>query len=360
MITIDGSVGEGGGQMLRTAVGLSALIGKSVEITNIRAKRPNPGLAAQHLAAVRCVARLCNAEVEGANPGSTTLRFSPGQISGGKFEIDIGTAGSLTLVLQAALLPAAFAAKPVVLKLTGGTDVSWSPPMDYLKEVFLPAIRQFCPQITVNVMRRGYYPAGGGEIDVRITPALPRSTEPDWARFAPIVAAKVPNIDLMRRGRLVCIKGVAHASTSLAPKKVAESIAESARLALSRSQTQVDIAAQYSPAQNAGAGITLWAIFSDSGEINDDSIRIGSSSLLGKMTTPEGVGEDAATQLMQHMNSDRAIDPYLADQLIPWLALAGSGSISSTMTDHVKTNIQVVEQMLGKKFLMENGIVRRV
>ena len=356
MISIDG--GEGGGQMLRTAIGMSALTGKSVEVTNIRARRPKPGLQAQHLAGLQAVARLCDAEMEGASLGSATVRFNPGRIKGGRFDIDVGTAGSLTLVLQAAMLPVVFAPKPVVLRLTGGTDVSWSPPIDYFKEVFLPAIRQFCPRAALTIIRRGYYPAGGGIIELKVTPGLSRSAEPLWERFAPIVAAKVPLLERTSRGALVGIKGVAHASASLTSKKVAERAAESARLNLSSLGIPVDIATEYPATANPGAGITLWAVFSDSGEI-EDAVQIGASSLLGAAPTPEAMGENAGRELLRHIKDNCALDPYLADQLVPWLALAGSGAIRAELTPHAATNIAVVERFLGKKFVVEKDLLKR-
>jgi RNA 3'-terminal phosphate cyclase (GTP) len=188
---------------------------------------------------------------------------------------------------------------------------------------------------------------------------MSRQAEPDWARFAPIVAAKAGVIDLSSRGRLVGIKGIAHASASFASKNVATQIAEAARFRLSSLQTTIDIATEYSQSKCAGGGMTLWAIFSDSGEM-EDATRIAASSLLGRAATPQAAGEEAAAELLSHIKSDCAIDPYHADQMIPWLALADGGVMATKITPHIRTNIWVVEQFLGKKFVVENDVVRRV
>ncbi|MEK6823233.1 MAG: RNA 3'-terminal phosphate cyclase [Nanoarchaeota archaeon] len=359
MIIIDGSAGEGGGQVLRTALALSALSGKSFRIENIRAKRPSPGLQAQHLCAVRVVAQLCNAEIEGATIGSTTLTFSPGRIEGGKFEHDVGTAGSLTLVLQAALLPACFATKPVTLRLVGGTDVPWSPPLDYLRYVLLPLLRRFCTDITVLAVRRGYYPAGGGMIEIKVTPSLSRVNEGMWERFAPIIAAKVPRLDLTSRGSLVRIEGVAHASTIMAG--AAERMADAARLHLSSLRVPIEIRTEYAATASIGGGITLWATFAaDTTEITADALKVGASALLAKGETPEDACARAAKELIQVLTAKGVIDVHLADQMVPWLALAGAGMLRAPMmTSHATTNVQVVGQFLGKRLVVENDTIRR-
>ncbi|RLI93947.1 MAG: RNA 3'-phosphate cyclase, partial [Candidatus Altiarchaeales archaeon] len=143
MIQIDGSIGEGGGQILRTSIAMSAITQTPVRIFNIRAKRRNPGLRAQHLHAIKSVKNLCNARVINARIGSTEIEFIPNEISGGRFNIDVGTAGSVTLVLQALMLPALVAKDSTIIKIRGGTDVKWSPPIDYLRFVTLPILRKF-------------------------------------------------------------------------------------------------------------------------------------------------------------------------------------------------------------------------
>lgn len=345
MMSIDGSTG--GGQMLRTALGLSALTGKPFEMVNIRSSRPNPGLQAQHLTAVRAVASLCNADVDGADLRSTRLRFTPAALSGGTFSFDIGTAGSISLVLQAALLPAVFAPKPVTLRLTGGTDVPWSPPIDYLKEVLLPVIRRFCASATLNVTRRGYYPAGLGSVELKIVPSISRNAEGAWERFAAITAAKAGHLSLA--GKPLRITGVAHASASLAAKNVSSRIAESARMHCKGA----DIRTESSPSASAGGGITLWATYSTTGEIDNKSLCIGASRLLGD--SPEACGEAAARELNAVMAAG-TIDDYLSDQLIPWLVLTNGAFPLRKRTEHAATNAGVVARFVGDVSLSETTL----
>ncbi|MBC2762112.1 MAG: RNA 3'-terminal phosphate cyclase, partial [ANME-2 cluster archaeon] len=169
MINIDGSYGEGGGQIIRTAVALSAVTGTDVTISNIRSNRPKSGLKAQHMSAIRTAADMTGARISGLKSGSTELTFSPGVstsggIPGGYYKIDIGTAGSITLLLQC-LMPIALAAQePVSLDITGGTDVAWSPPIDYMAHVLLPVLETMGLKCNIKLQRRGYYPRGGGRV----------------------------------------------------------------------------------------------------------------------------------------------------------------------------------------------------
>jgi RNA 3'-terminal phosphate cyclase (ATP) len=169
---LDGSYCEGGGQILRTAVALSTITGKSVEIDNIRKARPKPGLAAQHVKAVGTAAELCNAEVTGCSLHSTFLSFSPGRIKDGIYGINIGTAGSISLLLQC-LMPAAMHAPGTIrLNIIGGTDVSWSPSIDYLRFVTLEALSRMGYDCIIHLKQRGYYPAGGGHVEAIINPSI--------------------------------------------------------------------------------------------------------------------------------------------------------------------------------------------
>lgn len=166
MIDIDGSEGEGGGQMLRTATALSALTGKAVRVHGIRANRPKPGLAAQHLCAVRGVAMICGAHAEGAEVGSTQITFTPGEVRPGKYKLNVGTAGSITLVLQACLLASARCLEEIRLDIVGGTNVRWSPPIDFYQRLLFPRLADLGFQAEMVQMRRGFYPEGGGRVEV--------------------------------------------------------------------------------------------------------------------------------------------------------------------------------------------------
>src|SRR5207245_8328423 len=168
MIEVDGGRGEGGGQLLRMALALSALTDTPVRVARIRAGRPTPGLAAQHVTAINAVAALCEAEVTGVSVGASSIEFRPGKLAAGRFSFDVGTAGSITLVLQALLPVAAAAPGAVRVRLLGGTDVRWSPPIDYFNRVFLPLLRRLGAHADVEVLRRGYYPRGGGIVEAVI------------------------------------------------------------------------------------------------------------------------------------------------------------------------------------------------
>ena len=176
MIDIDGSEGEGGGQMLRTAIALSALTGKPVRIRNIRANRPKPGLAAQHLCAVRGVTGICDAQVEGAEVGSTQLQFVPGEVRAGNYHLDVGTAGSITLVLQACMLASARSPDEMRFRIVGGTNVRWSPPIDFYERSFFPRLVTLGFRVQITDVRRGFYPEGGGSVEVHFQ--APREVQP--------------------------------------------------------------------------------------------------------------------------------------------------------------------------------------
>src|SRR2546422_11428038 len=210
MIEIDGSLGEGGGQILRTTVALAAVLQKEVRVMNIRAGRSEPGLRAQHLAGVKAVALVCDARVEGAEVGSTELVFGPGRLRAGSFRFDVGTAGSVGLVLQTLMPLSAFLPESLDLEVTGGTDVKWSPPVDYLRMVTLPVLRSMKYDAEVELRRRGHYPRGGG---------LAKFTSNPVACLAPI-NGRVP-------GAVGGVNGVSHAVDL--PRHAAERQAESAR-----------------------------------------------------------------------------------------------------------------------------------
>jgi RNA 3'-phosphate cyclase len=349
MITIDGLHGEGGGQVLRTAIAISALSGIPVRITNIRKGRPHPGLAAQHLAGIRLVSQLCDGTLEGATAGSSEVTFTPGRLTGGTFEVDVGTAGAITLVLQATLLPALFCEKQVKLKLIGGTDVPWSPPLDYCRNVLLPSLAAF-GSIQLKLEKRGYYPAGQGCVEIVIKGTLPRGKDP-WERYAPMLALKHPLFERVRRPAPQAIKGVAHSSVPGA----AAAMAETARLCLAGTAgATVDIRVEHSAAASPGGGITLWAVCAEGDEIVESSPRVGASGLLAGKSAADmaakagAAGTHVALSLLRELRSGAPTDAHLADQLVPFLALCGKGAFTtSAITTHTTTNIDIVRQMLG-------------
>ncbi len=344
MLQIDGNYLEGGGQIVRTALALSALTGKPFHVTDIRKGRKDAGLKAQHLHAIKALQELCNASVEGASLGSPELTFIPKKFKPKNIEIDIGTAGSITLLLQALLPPLIFGPKKIKLTIKGGTDVAWSCPADYYAHVLLPQLERFA-NIKFSIQKRGYYPKGGGVCEIKINPLF----------------QKVETIDLVEQGQLVRIQGVCNASKSLIEKKVAERMAESAKAVLAaKYKTSINIRTEYCDTLSTGCGITLYATCSpDTDDVTVKNRRIIGADVLGERGVPaEEIGKKAAEKLIATLDSGAAVDEHLADNLIPFLGLVGGSIKTSTITKHALTNIYVVEEFLGKKFSIENLTIR--
>ncbi len=301
MLRIDGSSLEGGGQIIRSAVALSAVTGIPVEITRIREKRAKPGLAHQHCAAVRAVAGACRGTVTGNLPGSHTLTFSPGDIVRQDLSIDVGTAGSIPLVIQA-WLPVALE-KGGSLTISGGTEVPFSPTIDYFTEVFLPALGETGKETTIDIMRRGYYPAGGGQ--VRVTA---ESSPPSPLRIG-------------RTGT----SGIRSCSSNL-PAHVAERQAASALAFLAgKTGEEYPVTIQRSEGPGPGSSCTVWK-----GSMG--------SCAIGKRGLPaEDVGMMAASGLLTEIEQGGDVDLHLSDQLLFYLARAGGSYAASRFTLHAKT-----------------------
>ncbi|MBI4149421.1 RNA 3'-terminal phosphate cyclase [Candidatus Woesearchaeota archaeon] len=349
MITIDGSHGEGGGQMVRTALALSALTGKAFEVTNIRAKRCDPGLKAQHLHCIKAVQELCSAKTSTLEVGSNHLRFIPGALKGKTISIDIGTAGSIALVLQAALLPALFAGKSR-LRLTGGTDGKWAMPMDYCTHVLCPQLQKYA-DIKVVMERRGYFPEGNGKVDVRIKSKYRK--EKDFDAFWKQLRQAGHQLRLAEQQQLLSIKGISHASQSLEQAQVAERQAGAARIALAKCQAPISIRAEYSNTSSDGSGIVLWALYGKDEIDTVNPIILGADALGERGKRAEAVGEEAAKNLLEEMASGAAVDSHLEDNLIPFLALFGGAIRVPELTEHTRTNIMVTEQFLPVKFRLD-------
>ncbi|NJE00606.1 RNA 3'-terminal phosphate cyclase [Thermococcus sp. JdF3] len=337
MIVIDGSYGEGGGQILRTAIALSVITGKPVKVVKIRANRPNPGLRPQHLHGILALKELSGARVKGAQVGSTLLEFVPGEAKPRRIRVPIKTAGSVTLVLQALLPAMAFIGGS--FEITGGTDVPWSPPVDYLKNVTLYALGKMGIKAGMDLKRRGHYPKGGGLVTGRVEP---------WEERKPLKAVEW--------GRIERFAGISHA-TNL-PPHVAE---RQARVAGGRLgelySVPVEIETEVSRSLGPGSGIVLWA--------ETDSLRLGGDALGRRGKPAEVVGREAADELLDQLTGGKAVDRFLGDQLIPFLAFAGGEMGVAEVTSHLVTNVWVVEQFLGKIFEVEGeigepGIVRVV
>jgi RNA 3'-phosphate cyclase len=328
MIEIEGSYGEGGGALLRISAALSAVTGKSIHVTDIRAKRPKKGLMPQHLNALKSVALLSNAECQGLNLASTEIIFQPNEIAGGDYKLNIGTAGSMTLVLQSFMLPAAFAENPVKLTLKGGSDVRWSPPVDYLANVTTPILKTLGYKINLEVIQRGHYPKGGGILKAEIFPVK---------NFKPFNYLEL---------KVDKIKGISH-SVKL-PEHVATRQAKSAADILENEGYPVDIEIQHSSnALGPGSGIVLWT----ESDKNSFKGRVGSSSIGEPGKKAELVGREAAMELLNTMHRESALDRYMGDQIIPYLALAGHSQIKTAeLTQHILTNIYATEKITDIRF----------
>ncbi|PKK85490.1 MAG: RNA 3'-phosphate cyclase [Thermoplasmata archaeon HGW-Thermoplasmata-1] len=333
MLSIDGSLGEGGGQIVRTAISLSAVTGIDVELSNMRSNRPFPGLAAQHLAAVKAVALMCDATVEGAQTGSQKLVFRPGRIKGGNHVLDVGTAGSITLVLAACLPAALFAGGAASIEVTGGSDVRWSPPYDYFEKVFLRHLSGFGIEAHCELERRGYYPKGGGVAVLRTGP---------WTK--PVA----PN--LARQG-VFHYGGKINCSPEI-PKHVPQLIRESALERLSqRLGVAAEIGVESCESASPGVGITIFA--------SSENTVLGASCLGEKGIPSKKVAYAAVDDLVREVESGATADVHAADQLIPYMALAAqktgepSSFISRELTMHAQTNMAVVERFLDVGFRIE-------
>jgi RNA 3'-phosphate cyclase len=324
VIEIDGSFGEGGGQLVRTAVALSAITGKRVRLQNVRAKRDKPGLAPQHLAAVRAVGSLCGAECAGLELRSRAFTFAPGPLSGGSFRFDVGTAGSVTLVLQALLPVLACAPEPARVTVVGGTDVRAAPPFDYLCHVLLALLGRMGISVECRVIRRGYYPRGGGEVEVAVAPARPRPLALD-APPGP------PRID-----------GLAHVANL--PAHIAERMRAAALARLDAYPAHIN-AATLGGAEAIGPGgaVVVWA--------RTGETVLGAGRVAQRGVRAETLGDEAGAELAADLAAGAALDVHAADQVLVYLALAGGGRFTTrTVTSHARTAMWLIEQFVPVRF----------
>ncbi len=330
MLEIDGSQKSGSGTILRLAVAFAAILNKPLHIHNIRQKRPQPGLKPQHLEAVLAAAKLCSATVKGAELGSRELWFYPGRIDGGRIEAEIGTAGSIPMLLITILPICAFAEKPVCIHISkGGTDVSHSPTINYLNHVLFPVLEKMGLQTSLKVHKYGYYPKGMGEASVEIQPN-----------------PKLSSLDFREFGMLKSLKGLS-VCTFLADRKVARRQADSASNFLKNHGYDADIQVinDFSNPLQKGSSLTLWARTSTNVLLGGDAI--------GELRKPsEAVGEEAAVKLLQEIAIEATVDIHLADMLIPYMALAEDESVFFTrsITVHTEANMWLAEEILGADF----------
>jgi len=325
-LIIDGAHGEGGGQILRSALSLSAITGRPVRIEKLRANRKKPGLAAQHLTSVRAAAMLCDAEVKGAELGSQTLQFIPRKpVRAGDYLLDVaqaregGSAGAVMLVLQTLLPPLALARGVSTVILRGGTHVDMSPSYDYVHDVWLPTLARMGVRAELSLVRSGWYPVGRGEVRLRIEGA-----------------EKLLPLRLEHRGPLRAVTGRALAANL--PAHICERMAAHARYLLEQAGMAAEIETVVMKAACPGAGLYLTAHYENS---------LAGFGAQGKRGKPaEQVAEEACFALLQHYRSGAALEQHLADQLILPAALCRGESIFGVerISPHLVTNAWVVER----------------
>ncbi len=326
MVCIDGSFGEGGGQILRTSLALSCVLGKPVEITNIRMARRKPGLQPQHLTAVMAAAAVSDARYQGAELSSTALRFLPGRTGHGAFRFDVaekqGSAGSTSLVLQTILLPLCFAGGSSTIAVHGGTHVPWSPPFHYLHAVVAPLLARIGVQTEFSIDAWGWYPAGGGRVSARILPVR---------EFLPL--------NLADRGRRLRITGIS--AVSNLPEHIAVRQRDRAYAVLEKEGIEATIEILLAPSPGKGSFLFLVA--------ECENIRAGFGSLGAIGKRAEAVAEEACAEFLSYLGAQGALDPHLADQIVPWLACCHGPSefTVSRITGHLLTNLWVVRRFMN-------------
>lgn len=324
-LLIDGSYGEGGGQILRTSIALSAITGVPVRVINIRKKRRNPGLRNQHITSIKAVATVCGAKVEGLKLGSTEVTFYPRSPRSGKYFFDVGTAGSITLVLQSLLPVLSTIDGDFEVKIRGGTDVPWSPPIDYLRYVLRPILGMMGFNFEIVIRSRGFYPAGGGEVIVTGEGSKLKSTSiEERGKLVEIGASmwlyNLPEHILERMRRTLMVR--AYNAFKITPK------------------VSTDVGKSLSP----GTGVVLYAQF--------EKTILGADRLGEKGVRAETVAIECVNKLEKEVNSKATLDIHAADQVQVFMSLANGTSsyITRELSNHAQTNMWVISKFLGDIF----------
>lgn len=319
MLSIDGSQGEGGGQILRSSLALAAITGTPVRIEKIRARRPKPGLQRQHLVAVQAAARVCNGHLEGAGLHSREIAFTPQAPCAGTYVFDIGSAGSTTLVLQTVLPILLCADGPSTVEIRGGTHNGMAPPVEFLQESFLPILHRIGISTTVELERHGFYPAGGGAMRATIQP---------WQAQAPL--------DLMERGKAIG----RHAEVLLAnlPAHVASREAQAIKHGLRWSHAEVD----EREVRADGPGNAVIA------RLRYANVTAVCTAFGELRKSAEQVAQECARQVRRYVESDAPVCEHLADQLLLPLAIGAGGRFRTPKpSEHTRTNAAILERFLG-------------
>ena len=320
MIEIDGAEGEGGGQVLRTALTLSMLTSQPFHMVRVRSRRPRPGILAQHLAAIRAATRLCDAQVAGAAIDSQEFVFRPRGVTAGRFEIAIGTAGSATLVLQTLLLPLILASGDSMVRIKGGTHNPGAPPFEFLQHAYLPLLGRMGADLTMELAQYGFYPRGGGELVARVSG--PRLLRP---------------LDLGERGHLIEVS--AEARLADLPRRVGE---RELAVVQDRLGWPAERLRCIELPQGSGPGNTLSLI------VRHDHVTEVFTAFGQRGVPAEAVAERASGAVLDYLRAPVAVGPHLADQLLLPLAVAGSGRFTtlSRVSRHFETNAAVIAKFL--------------
>jgi RNA 3'-phosphate cyclase len=323
IVEVDGSYGEGGGQILRTAAAFSVILGKQTHVTKIRSGRKVPGLRQQHSSALEILRQVSGGTLEGASVGSTEIRFTPGKVKGGSLSFDLGTAASITLVLQAVIPAVALAGASLNLELAGGTDVPWSPTYDYFAFVVREAFSRIGISFSSEAQRRGYYPRGGGRVRVTVGPCL--SVSP----FTMVDLQPKPTANLVSR----CGSLPRH----VAERQLGSAVSGLKARGISVANTVVSVEDSYSPGssilvQSSGAGFV-----------------VGADSIGARGKRAEEVGAEAADRFSSTCESRACVDSNLADMVAPILALSRGDSRVRIpeVTKHLETSLYVAKLFTG-------------
>ena len=332
MIVIDGSMGEGGGQVLRTALGLSLVSGKAFRLERIRAKRPKPGLRAQHLTCALAAQQVGAASVEGATLSSRELVFVPQDVAAGAYRFDVGTAGSTTLVLQTVLPALMLGCEASSLTLIGGTHNSMAPSADFLEEVFLGQLAKMGPKVSFRMVRPGFYPNGGGQLQVRIQPV-----------------EQLKSLELLEQGRLV--ERQARIYLAGLPLHIAQREQATLQKALGWDEKLFDLRC-FDNERGPGNAICVLMRYEQAAEVCSGFGKQGMSA--------EQVAKAVVRQIKQYHQDAAPVGEHLADQLLIPLALAGGGRFrTGRPSQHTTTNMQVIQMFLDVRFGVEeigNGV----
>src|SRR3989344_884377 len=331
MIVIDGELGSQGGQVLRTALSLSALTQQNFKITNIRSKRNNPGLQAQHVNAVNIMKELCNADVRGNQLNSKELVFIPNEIISKDGKIDIKTAGSITLVFQTILPLCLKFSKKIRIEIIGGTDVPFSPPIDSIEGVFLRLVEKFNVNASLEITRRGFYPKGNGNVIFQIEPCK-----------------KIKNVELIERGNYIRTDLFSIAANSLKERKVVERQIDSFKKSYNK---EIGIVVdKYVDTLSPGSLVHAHCHFTNT--------IIGAECLGERGKSSEDVGKEAAFNLSNEYNSRSCVDKKAIDQLMIYMGLSKNSKVkTSETTNHINANAAVIEKFLDVKFDVNDNIV---